>query len=100
MPPSAISAVVALGAASLARAVMLGDPSCRRLFHQHRFRLREDLVRRLAKDPLAPDLEDQGDGQGRDSIQRLMDDSALDASQHHAEAAYVEESGCRIRARR
>ena len=68
-PPSAISAVVALGAASGGRpSFVWRGPSRHRLFHQHRFRLRQDLVRRLAEDPLAADLENQRDGERRDAI--------------------------------
>ena len=53
--------------------------SGQRLFEKLRLGLGQDLVGALAVDPLAPDLEHHGDGERRDAVESLVDDSPLDA---------------------
>ena len=61
---------------------------------------RQKLVRRLAVDRLAADLQHHRHRERRDVVERLMDDSAPDAREHVAEPADVEQAGGRIGARR
>jgi hypothetical protein len=60
-----------------------------RLLHQFVRCLGKERVRRLAVDRLAGDLEYHRNGERRDVIERLMDDSPLDAREHIGEAAHV-----------
>src|SRR5262245_10071512 len=73
--------------------------SLHRLPHQFRLGFPQHFLGRLTVDLLAPDLQHHRDGERRDVVEGFMDDSALDAREHLAEAADVEEAGGGVGAR-
>src|SRR5215831_3379217 len=67
------------------------SPHC--LPDQLRLGFRQQRFGALALDLLAADLEHDRNRERRDMVERLMDDSALDAREHVAEALNVEQAG-------
>src|ERR1700759_4552184 len=81
-----------LRAAFVAADCALPCRSFHRFLDQFVGSFRQQDVGSFAVNRLAPDIQHDRDRQGRDPVERLMDDSPLDAREHFGDPADVEQA--------